>query len=71
VAIHFKGKKTGIYVYDPKSNSWADPIPFPANGPKFHFAANTFFDHELNAVFCHVAGDSSDDGVMWVYRYKK
>ena len=71
VAIHFKGKTPGIFVYDPKSNSWADQIPFPANGPKFHYAANTFFDRELNAYFCHVAGDSEDDGVMWVYRYKK
>ena len=41
------------------------------DGPKFHFAANTFIDRELNAYFCHVAGDSNDDGVMWVYRYKK
>ena len=71
VAIHFKGKSPGVYVYDPAANSWADPIPFPADGPKFQFAANTFFDPELNAHFCHVAGDSKDDGVMWVYRYKK
>ncbi len=70
VAIHFKGETPGIHVYNPETNSWAAPIPFPANGPKFHFAANTFFDRELNAYFCHVAGDSSDDGVMWVYRYK-
>lgn len=39
--------------------------------PKFQYAANTFFDRELNAYFCHVAGDSNDNGVMWVYRYKK
>ena len=71
VAIHFKGKTPGIFVYDPKANSWADPVPFPADVPKFHNAANTFFDRELNAYFCHVAGDSKDDGVMWVYRYKK
>lgn len=71
VAIHFRGKASGIYVYDPKANSWADPIPFPSKGPQFRFAANTFYDRELNAYFCHVAGDSSDDGVMWVYRYKK
>jgi hypothetical protein len=71
VAIHFRGPATGIFVYDPKANSWADPLPFPANGPKFQYAANTFFDRELNAYFCHVAGDSRDDGVMWVYRYKK
>ena len=71
VAIHFKGKSPGIFVYDPKANSWADPIPFPADVPKFQYAANTFFDRELNAYFCHVAGDSSDNGVMWVYRFRK
>lgn len=71
VAIHFKGKTPGVFVYNPKTNFWADPIPFPADGPEFHFAANTFFDRELNAYFCHIAGDSKDDGVMWVYRYKK
>ncbi|QVL32734.1 hypothetical protein KIH39_02095 [Telmatocola sphagniphila] len=72
VAIHFRGATTGIFVYDPKSNSWADPIPFSANSPsKFQFAANTFYDMELNAYFCHVAGDSRDNGVMWVYRYQK
>lgn len=71
VAIHFKGKLPGVFVYDPKSNSWADPIPFPADRPKFQFAANTFFDREWNAYFCLAAGDSKDDGVLWVYRYKK
>lgn len=71
VAIHFKGKSPGIFVYDPNTNSWAVPMPFPADGPKFQYAANTFFDRELNAYFCHVAGDSSDNGVMWVYRYNK
>ena len=71
VAIHFRGATTGIFVYDPKTNSWADPIPLPADGPKFQYAGNTFFDRELNAYICHVAGDSNDDGVIWVYRYKK
>jgi len=71
VAIHFKGKTTGIFVYDPKTNSWADPLPFPADGPKFGFAANTCYNRELNAYLCHVAGDSNDNGVVWVYRFKK
>ena len=71
VAIHFKGKTPGIFVYDPKTNSWAEPLPFPADGPKFQFAANTCYDRELNAYFCHVAGDSNDNGVMWAYRYKQ
>lgn len=71
VAIHFKGKSTGIWVYKPSTNSWADPLPFPESGPTFRFAANTCYDKELNAYFCHVAGDSSDNGVIWVYRYKQ
>jgi hypothetical protein len=70
VAIHFLGKTTGVFVYDPQSNSWADPLPFPPDGPKFQYAANTCFDRELNAYFCHVAGDSNDNGEMWVYRHK-
>ena len=30
-----------------------------------------WYDRELNAYFCHFASDSTDDGTMWVYRYKK
>lgn len=71
VAIHFKGSTPGVFVYDPRNNSWADPIPFPADGPRFQFAANTFFDKDLNAYFCHVAGDSNDNGIIWVYRHRK
>jgi hypothetical protein len=71
VAIHFSGKTTGVQVHDPKTNSWADRLPFPSDGPRFRFAANTCYDRKLNAYFCHVAGDSDDNGVLWVYRYKK
>lgn len=71
VAIHFKGKTPGVHVYDPKANVWAEPIPFPIKGPKFQYAANTCYDPELNVYFCHVAGDSADNGVVWAYRFKK
>jgi hypothetical protein len=71
VAIHFSGKTPGIFTYNPQTNSWADPLPFPADGPQFRFAANTCYDRELNAYFCHVAGDSADNGVVWAYRHKK
>lgn len=71
VAIRFTGATAGVHVYDPETNSWADSLPFPADGPKFPFAANTCYDRELDVYFCHVAGDSSDTGVMWVYRYRK
>lgn len=71
VVLQMRGKTPGVFTYDPRTNSWADPLPFPAGGPKFPFAANTCFDRELNAYFCHVAGDSNDNGVVWAYRYKK
>jgi len=64
LAISLQGQDNGDLVYDPKTNSWADPLPFPADGPKFGFAANTCYDRELNAYFCHVAGDSNDNGVV-------
>jgi hypothetical protein len=31
---------------------------------------SSFYSPEFNAHFFHVAGDSADDGVMWVYRYQ-
>jgi len=71
VAIHFRGKTPGVYVYNPQTNSWADPVPIPAGVLKRRFAANTCYDRDLNAFFCHVAGDSEDGGEVWVYRYKK
>ena len=71
VVIQMRGKTPGVFTYNPQTNSWAAPLSFPADGPKFSFAGNTCFDRELNAYFCHVAGDSSDNGVMWAYRYKQ
>jgi hypothetical protein len=29
-----------------------------------------FYNSDLNAHFLHVAGDSDDNGVMWVYRHR-
>ena len=60
-----------IFTYNPQTNSWADALTIPADGPRWSFAANICFDRELNAYFCHVAGDSEDNGVIWVYRYKR
>lgn len=71
VAIHFRGKTPGVFTYDPQANSWAGPLPIPAGVRKAGMAANTCYDQRLNAFFCHVAGDSADNGVVWVYRYKK
>jgi hypothetical protein len=65
------GDRTGIFVYDPVTNAWAEePLPLP-QGLRNRQVKNGFFDPELNAIFIHSAGDSQDDGVMWVYRFKK
>ena len=58
----------GVYIYDPKTNSWADA---PAALPKgIGQCPSGFYSAELNAHFIHVAGDSQDNGIMWAYRHK-
>jgi hypothetical protein len=62
-------KGGGVYTYDPAANAWSEtPRMLPA---EFRKCASSFYDPELNAHFVHCAGDSVDDGVMLVYRYKK
>jgi hypothetical protein len=64
--------KLGVYVYDPSANAWADEArPVPAKLGHNRQAKNGFYDAELNAVFLHSAGDSEDDGTIWVYRYRR
>jgi hypothetical protein len=64
--------RLGVYVYNPKANSWSSEglaVPDKLGGnnkPK-----NGFYDPASNAVFIHTAGDSQDDGVIWVYRYRR
>jgi hypothetical protein len=58
----------GVYIYNPMSNSWTEkPIAMPkAIGQ----CPSGFYNPDLNAHFLHVAGDSDDNGVMWVYRHR-
>jgi hypothetical protein len=66
------GWRRGVYAYNPETNAWADPLPLPAEVVKNIRNGNYgFYDSELNAYFCHFAGDSADDGTMWVYRHRK
>jgi hypothetical protein len=60
----------GVYVYDPRANAWSDAGPVPDALAFDHRVKNGFYDQELNAVFIHTAGDSEDDGLIWVYRYR-
>jgi hypothetical protein len=63
-----KPDRLGVYVYDPGTNAWAEePLPLPEK-LRNQQVKNGFYDAELNAAFLHSAGDSRDDGVIWVYR---
>ena len=65
------GLRRGVYVYDPEKNAWADPLPIPENVMKSIRNGNYgSYDPLLNAYFCHFAGDSTDNGTMWAYRYR-
>ena len=60
-----------IYVYNPETNAWAEPLTTPKGLGYDAGTGNGFYDPELNAFFCHFAGDGVPNGTMWAYRYKK
>jgi hypothetical protein len=65
-------QRLGVYVYDPATNRWSgEKLELPEKLGKNRQAKNGFYDPELNAVFLHSAGDSRDDGSIWVYRYRQ
>jgi len=64
--------RRGVYVFDPQTDSWADPLPLPPQVIDQVGDGNFgFYDPTLNAYFCCFAHDSRDDGTIWVYRYRK
>ena len=63
--IHYATRT--IWVYDPEADTWAAPIPFPA---EVRGQGNCFYDSTLGVHFVYMASDSTDNGTMWVYRYK-
>jgi hypothetical protein len=67
-----KPERLGVYVYDPTANAWTDKaLSVPDKLGRDGRAKNGFYDPELGVVFLHTAGDSRDDGSIWVYRYKR
>ena len=67
--VHPGVESRGVYVYDPVANAWTEnPLAMPK---EIGQCPSGFYSPELNAHFVHVAGDSADNGIMWVYRYKK
>jgi hypothetical protein len=64
-------ERLGVYIYDPGANAWTEePLALPER-LRNRQVKNGFYDPELNAVFLHSAGDSQDNGTIWVYRYRK
>jgi len=59
-----------VSVYNPETGAWeagaAIPPAVSAGGECWH----SFYSPEVNAHFLYVAGDSTDRGTMWAFRYK-
>jgi hypothetical protein len=67
-----KAARLGVYVYDPNTNAWGvEAMPIPEKLGHNRQVKTGFYHPELNAVFIHSAGDSQDDGTIWVYRYRR
>ena len=67
-------EQKAIYAYSPETNEWklvADHLPKRWYAEYGVGGTAGFYDSALNAHFFYVAGDSDDDGTMYVYRYKK
>lgn len=60
-----------LHAYDPETGTWASPVPLPDGTKRPSDCGHAFYDPELNVHFVFFAGDSVDNGVMWVYRHKK
>lgn len=63
----------GVFAYHPDENAWHDAGPLLSrwDDDRYSVSGSSGFYHPgLNAHFFHVAGDSKDNGVILVYRYK-
>jgi len=69
VLVHLRGG-SGIRIYDPGKNAWTASAPPPAVEWRSR-NINGFYDPVLNAHYYHLAGDSDDNGIMLVYRYRQ
>lgn len=58
----------GAYVYDPDKNTWTAPT---SKMPAIRGTGASFYHAKYNVHYLHRARDSTDNGVMLVYRYKK
>ena len=60
-----------VNVFDPNTGAWdAEPLAVPAGVPAEQ-CWHGFYCPQVNAHFIYTAHDSSDQGTMWAYRYRK
>jgi hypothetical protein len=68
--IAFLPGTTSVSAYSPENGDWSPPLSMPTN--IFRRACwHGFYSPEVNVHFIYIAGDGSDKGTMWAYRYKK
>jgi hypothetical protein len=61
-----------IYPLNPATNTFETAIPFGSSFLSAHTGNNSVcYDPELGVHFIYTGRDSRDDGVMWVYKYRK
>ena len=60
-----------FWIFDCKKNTFQEkPLTFPPKYKAKWMTYSGFYSSELNAHYIFLAGDSRDNGVFWVYRYK-
>ena len=60
-----------IGVLNPATMTWETAVTAPSGVANTSACWHGFYSPALNACFFYQAGDSYDNGVMWVYRYKR
>ena len=73
VVLWHQKEGRGIRIYDPKRNAWSD-VSAPPQGPEVEWKyrqMHGFYDPELCVHFYFLAGDSAENGLMLVYRYRR
>jgi hypothetical protein len=71
VVVVFQYEDSLIYVYEHDGDNWSTlALPSEVVNAVSYPAHNAFYDPELNVYFLYIATDSTDNGVMWAYRYR-
>lgn len=70
--ILFKRSGHSYHLFEPETNRLnSTPLELPAGYQTKYLVATAFYSPDHNAFFIHQAGDSSTNGRMWAYRYRK